>query len=67
METIQKRLLSRKEACAYVGLGLNRGVEFCDQSGARIQYGDRVLYDRKKLDEYIDEEVARQNASNSEV
>ena len=34
-----KRLLSRKEACAYVGLGLNRGVEFCDKAGARIQIG----------------------------
>ena len=52
-----KRLLSRKEACAYVGLGLNRGVEFCDKAGARIQIGKRVLYDQQKLDQYIDNQI----------
>ena len=52
--TDEKRLLSRKEACAYVGMGENRGIDFCNRSGARIQYGKRVLYDKKKLDAYID-------------
>ena len=59
MSGVEKRLLSRKEACAYVGLGLNRGVEFCDQAGARVQYGNRVLYDKKKLDQYINTQTAK--------
>lgn len=54
MANVEKRLLSRKEACNYVGLGLSRGVEFCDQAGARVQYGKRVMYDKQKLDKYID-------------
>ena len=53
MADIEKRLLSRKEACNYVGLGLNRGVAFCDQAGARVQIGKRILYDKEKLDKYI--------------
>ena len=54
MDLLQKRLLSRKEASRYVGLGLNRGVEFCNKSGARIQVGHRAMYDKQKLDQYID-------------
>ena len=59
MADIGKRLLSRKEACNYVGLGLNRGVEFCNKSGARVQIGKRVMYDKDKLDEYIDTQTGK--------
>lgn len=59
MSGVEKRLLSKKEACAYVGLGLNRGVEFCNQAGARVQYGKRVLYDKQKLDQYINAQTAK--------
>ena len=59
MSGVEKRLLSRKEACAYVGLGLNRVVEFCDRAGARVQYGNRVLYDKQKLDQYINAQTAK--------
>ena len=48
------RLLSRKEACKYVGLGMALGVKFCNESGARIEAGGRVLYDKYRLDKYID-------------
>ena len=54
MPEMDKRLLTRKEACNYVGLGLNCGVRFCNASGARIEIGNRVMYDKQKLDEYID-------------
>ncbi len=59
MANVEKRLLNRKEACAYVGLGLCRGTKFCDQAGARIQYGNRVLYDKQKLDKYIDSQTVK--------
>ena len=61
--SIQKRLLSRKEACAYVGLGLNRGVEFCNKAGARIEIGNRAMFDKVKLDEYIDSLLVEQEVS----
>lgn len=56
-----KKLLTRKEASRYVGLGLNRGVEFCNGSGSRVQIGRRVFYDKEKLDTYIDKLVTEQN------
>lgn len=49
----ERRLLSRKEACNYVGLGLCGGVDFCNKAGARVKIGGRVLYDKHKLDDYI--------------
>lgn len=62
MAEVKKRLLSRKEACDYVGLGLNRGVAFCNQAGARIQAGGRVLYDKEKLDQYIDRQSKKEKS-----
>ena len=55
-----KRLLTRKEACEYVGLGLTRGVEYINQSGARIKIGNRCMYDKKKLDQFIDKQTEKQ-------
>lgn len=62
MAEVKKRLLSRKEACDYVGLGLNRGVAFCNKAGARIQAGGRVLYDKEKLDQYIDRQTNKEKS-----
>ena len=59
MSDIEKRLLSRKEACAYVGLGLTRGVPFCNAAGARIRVGNRAMYDKQKLDQYIDSQTEK--------
>jgi len=53
----KKRLLTRQEACEYVGLGLTRGVEYINQSGARIKIGNRCMYDKKILDQFIDKQV----------
>lgn len=55
----EKRLLSPEEACTYVGLGEKRGVKFCDQAGARITFGRRVLYDKQVLDRYIDSQTKK--------
>lgn len=56
----KKRLLTRKEACEYVGLGLTRGVPFCNQANARIKIGNRVMYDKKKLDQFLDAKTEKQ-------
>ncbi len=34
MEQSKNRLMSAKEACTYLGLGRNRGVEFAKSIGA---------------------------------
>ena len=61
MADVEKRLLTRKEACSYVGLGLNRGVAFCNEAGARIQIGNRAMYDKQRLDKYIDSQIKEQS------
>ncbi len=50
----ESRLLDIKDLCAYTKLGRNNAMKFGQESGARVQYGRRVLYDRVKLDEYIE-------------
>lgn len=50
---ITPRLLNTDELMSYIGLGRNRSVELGDRIGARVQIGRRVLWDRKKLDEYF--------------
>ena len=50
---ITPRLLNTGELMAYSGLGRNRSVELGDRIGARVQIGRRVLWDRRKIDEYF--------------
>ena len=50
----ENRLMSTKELMDYVGLGRNKAVIFGDSISARIQVGKRVLWDRRKLDKYLD-------------
>lgn len=49
-----KRLLDIKELCFYLSLGRNNASELGKEAGARVQFGTRVLYDRKKIDAWID-------------
>lgn len=51
---IEPRMLSREEACAYVGLGRTRGVEFLKAIGYEAKVGGKFLYDRKIIDTYFD-------------
>lgn len=48
------RLLDVNELRGYTNLGRNRAVELGTQAGARVKYGKRVLFDRVKLDSYIE-------------
>lgn len=51
------RLMNASEACQYLGLGRNRGVEFAKMIGAEISIGRRKLYDRVVIDSYLDNQA----------
>lgn len=52
-EKNDKRLLDASEVCYYLSLGRNRGVEFAKSIGAEVKIGRRSLYDRVKIDHYL--------------
>lgn len=52
-----KRLLDASEVCYYLNLGRNRGVEFAKSIGAEVKIGRRCLYDRVKIDHYLNEQM----------
>lgn len=54
---VQPRLLGIKELQTYTGLGISRAAEMGEKAGARVHYGKRVLYDREKIDAFIDREM----------
>ena len=43
------RLMSAKEACTYLGLGRNRGVEFAKSIGAEVAIGRRRQIHGRKI------------------
>lgn len=49
-----KRLSNIKELCFYLSLGRNNASALGKEIGARVQFGTRVLYDRKIIDKWID-------------
>ena len=51
----EKRLLSAIEVCTYLSLGRNKGIEFAKEIGSEIKIGRRSLYDKNKIDAYLDE------------
>lgn len=52
-----KRLLDASEVCYYLSLGRNRGVEFAKSIGAEVKIGRRALYDRVKIDHYLNDQM----------
>ncbi len=54
-----QRLFSTTELSDYLALGRNKSVEVGDKAGARIQVGRRVLWDKQKIDLYIDSAAGR--------
>ena len=48
------RLLGIRELMEYTSLGRNSAMQLGLDSGAKIKFGKRVLYDRHKIDRYID-------------
>ena len=48
-----KRLLNRRELCAYIGMGQSRGVEWAKGIGAAMRIGGRLLFDKCVIDKAI--------------
>lgn len=48
------RLMDTEELRAYTNLGRNNAMKLGEKIGARVQIGRRVLWDKKKVDEYFD-------------
>lgn len=53
--TTAGRLMDTEELRAYTGLGRNNAMKFSEEIGAKVKVGRRVLWDRKKIDQYLDE------------
>ncbi|MCI8605913.1 MAG: hypothetical protein HFG72_03465 [Hungatella sp.] len=50
----QSSLMDTEELRAYTNLGRNKAMELGDEIGARVKIGKRVLWDRVKIDKYLD-------------
>lgn len=60
MELSQKRLLTPKEAQAYLNLSKTTIYQFCNNGELPvIRFGKKILIDREKLDQWIDEKLSR--------
>jgi len=55
--TNEKRLFDANEVCIYLSLGRNKGVEFAKEIGSEIKIGRRALYDKVKIDNYLDNQT----------
>ena len=51
----EKKTLTCKEVCQYLGLGRNTARKIGLEAGAVRRIGRRVLYDRVTLDNYVDQ------------
>ena len=51
------RLLGITELMRYTSLGRNSAIDLGKTSCAVVRVGGRVLYDRKKIDAWIDEQA----------
>ena len=52
---MQARLISIEELREYTILGRNAAMELGANAGARVSIGKRILFDKKKIDVYINE------------
>lgn len=51
------RLMGIEELMRYTSLGRNSALELGKSACAIVRMGKRVLYDRKKIDSWIDEQA----------
>ena len=50
----EARLMDTEELRAYTSLGRNNAIKFGEKIEAKVKIGRRVLWDRKKVDQYFD-------------
>ena len=48
------RLLDTDELRAYTNLGRNNAMKLGEEIGAKVKIGKRVLWDKVKIDQYLD-------------
>ncbi|EXG86237.1 hypothetical protein K413DRAFT_3062 [Clostridium sp. ASBs410] len=51
----ESRLLDTEELRAYTNLGRNNAMRWGEEIGAKIKIGKRVLWDKVKIDQYLNE------------
>ncbi|MDY2814580.1 MAG: hypothetical protein SOU03_11630 [Dorea sp.] len=49
----ESRLMDTEELRAYTNLGRNNAMKLGEEIGAKVRIGRRVLWDRRKIDEYL--------------
>lgn len=49
----ESRLMDTEELRAYTNLGRNNAIKLGEEIGAKVKIGRRVLWDRRKIDEYF--------------
>ena len=54
----ENRLFTPTLLQAYLNVGRITARSIADQSGAVVKIGKRVLFDKKKIDEYIDRQAS---------
>ena len=52
-EVGKARMMDTEELRAYTNLGRNSAMKLGEEIGAKVQIGRRVLWDRRKIDEYF--------------
>lgn len=52
---LESRLMDTEELRAYTNLGRNNAMKLGEEIGAKVKIGKRVLWDRKKIDQYFNE------------
>lgn len=50
----EKRMLSIKEVCGYIGQGETKARIYMDEIGATRKFGRRVLFDKTVIDAALD-------------
>lgn len=51
----ESRLMDTEELRAYTNLGRNNAMKLGEEIGAKVKIGKRVLWDRIKIDQYLNE------------
>ena len=50
----ESRRMDTEELRAYTNLGRNNAMKLGEEIGAKVKIGRRVLWDKRKVDEYFD-------------
>lgn len=63
---LKRRYVSVDELMIITGLGKNRARELGILAGSRIKFGRRTMYDLKKIEQYMDTLIVKDNIAEVE-